>query len=78
MGEVPKIRFLAKELDISLRGEDFQRHIPTTLSRDFRRPGVPPTPRLGLDVLVWMGTHATIPLAAPSVSALLWRVQDGA
>ena len=76
MGEIPKIRVLDKGLDLSLRGDDFQRCVPTTLHRDFGWPGVSPTPTLDLDVLVWMGTHATIPLAIPDVSSLLRRVRD--
>ena len=76
MGEVPKIRVLDKGLDFSLRGHHLQQRLPTTLSRDFGWPGVPPTPRLDLDVLVRMGTHATIPLSAPSVSNFLRRIRD--
>jgi len=78
MGKAPKIRVLDKGLDLSGRSDDSQQPVPTTVSRDFGWPGVPPTPRLDLDVIVWMGTHATIPLATPGVSGILRRVPDEA
>ena len=76
MGEVPKICVLDNGFDLSLRGDGFQRRVPTTFSRDIGWPGVPPTPTPDLDVLVWMGTHATIPLATPGISGLLRSVRD--
>ena len=73
MGQAFKIRVLVDGVGPPRCCGYLRRGVRTALCCDLRWPRLPPTPTPDLDVLVRMGTHATIPLTTLGICGLPWR-----